>query len=291
MLEYFPNVKNCYEKRINEKPKKYDVCLAIPKGNKYYGWFTYLNKDPVFCIIDINKTKIYYKYTSFDKSLCNTIVYGTQLYYKSNEIYCIEDILFFKSKKVYYLNLKEKIKLIEIIFKNLHREQINKSFLIFGFPMNSTNYDSLVNENKPYITYCYQFRNLNTFEPYLNYHPDKKQNNIKTIFRVVAEDKQDIYKLYCKDGFYSYANVSSIAVSKKLNNIFRDIKETNNLDLLEESEDEETFENISNNKYNLNQTKYMICKYIPSFKQWEPQSITTKNFLLTNKEIKNLEII
>ena len=104
MLSLFPDVKFCYENKIKDKPRGYDLCFAIPKGKKFYGWFTYYLNNPVFFLVDTNKKIIHYKYTSFNPILCNTVIYGTQLYFKSNETFTIEDVLIFQSK---YINLNK----------------------------------------------------------------------------------------------------------------------------------------------------------------------------------------
>ena len=56
-----------------------------------------------------------------------------------------------------------------------------------------------------------------------------------------------------------------------MNNLFRNIKENSNLDLLEESDDEEEFENENKDKFVfLDKTIDMICNYNYKFKKWIP---------------------
>jgi hypothetical protein len=76
-----------------------------------------------------------------------------------------------------------------------------------------------------------------------------------------------------------------------MNNLFRNIKENKNLDLLEESDDEEDFENISDDKYvDLNKSCYMKCIYNKKFRKWEPiQIITNKIKLITYKDAQFIE--
>ena len=65
--------------------------------------------------------------------------------------------------------------------------------------------------------------------------------------------------------------VDSFKTSKYLNNLFRKIKENNNLDLLEESDDEDIFENIEDDKYIMNKNFIpMLCFYEKKFKKWIP---------------------
>ena len=84
----------------------------------------------------------------------------------------------------------------------------------------------------------------------------------------MASEKYDIYKLYFYNNnsgnieYHDIAYISSYVSSVKMNNIFRTIKENENLDLLEESDDEDEFQNTSETKYvNLNKSINMKCEY------------------------------
>jgi len=58
-----------------------------------------------------------------------------------------------------------------------------------------------------------------------------------------------------------------------MNKIFRNIIENENIDLIEESDDENEFENISDNKFLKNIEKPMECIFNEKFKSWIPLSI------------------
>ena len=69
------------------------------------------------------------------------------------------------------------------------------------------------------------------------------------------------------------------------------IKENINLDLLEMSDDDEEFEDVSDDKY-VDTTKIisMKCVYIPRFKKWKPIAIAKRNDHVSNEhQIINLE--
>jgi hypothetical protein len=56
-----------------------------------------------------------------------------------------------------------------------------------------------------------------------------------------------------------------------MNKLFRTIKENDRLDALEESDDEEEFENENEDRFvNLDKTYNMICLYNYKFKKWYP---------------------
>jgi hypothetical protein len=75
-----------------------------------------------------------------------------------------------------------------------------------------------------------------------------------------------------------------------MNTLFRNIKENYNLDLLEESDEEDDFENINIDKYvDVKKEIYMKCKYNMKFKKWEPIEKCNKEKLFSHKEIQKLE--
>ena len=71
-----------------------------------------------------------------------------------------------------------------------------------------------------------------------------------------------------------------------MNKLFRNIKENDNLDALEESDDEEEFENENLNKFvNLDKCYKMICKFNHKFKKWIPIKLAEEheNVITINK--------
>ena len=120
-----------------------------------------------------------------------------------------------------------------------------------------------------------------TYVPNVPEKIQKKYNSSYTTLKVMATIQDDIYNLYSvvdnnkeKEKFIGIAMISTYKTSVMMNKIFRNIKENNNLDLLEESEDEEDFENIKEDKYvDLNKSVLMNCVYSKRFKKWEPHNI------------------
>ena len=59
-----------------------------------------------------------------------------------------------------------------------------------------------------------------------------------------------------------------------MNKLFRNIKENQNLDALEESDDEEEFENDKIDKFvYLDRSFEMSCEYNMKYKRWQPQQL------------------
>ena len=101
------------------------------------------------------------------------------------------------------------------------------------------------------------------------------------VFKITPDIQSDIYNLFVyKDGkeeFYDFAFISDYETSVLMNKLFRNIKENNNLDALEESDDEDDFENNKIDKYvYLDRSAIMNCKFNYKFKKWMPISLAAQ---------------
>jgi hypothetical protein len=77
--------------------------------------------------------------------------------------------------------------------------------------------------------------------------------------------------------YYDVACIPSLASSVFMNSLFRNIRENRNLDWIEESDDEEDFENTKEDKYVDTQKKLcMECVFHPKFKKWIPMKVASK---------------
>ena len=99
----------------------------------------------------------------------------------------------------------------------------------------------------------------------------QRSNELFKIFTIKAEIDYDIYTLYENEIKKGIALIPDFKTSVYLNSLFRSIKENNNLDSLEESDDEEEFENCNNNKFvDLDKALSIKCKWNSTFKKWFP---------------------
>jgi len=107
----------------------------------------------------------------------------------------------------------------------------------------------------------------------------KAQYRLPTVFLVTADIQFDIYHLFAygkgsQQVYYNVAYIPSYQTSCMMNGIFRKINENKNLDAIEESDDEEEFEDIREDKYvDLQKTLQMECIYLPKFKKWVPKKV------------------
>ena len=293
LLYNFPEIELSYEKRLHNKVQNIDCYITIPYGLKYFAWFYNFKNQNILTILKIDKknksiSSIERKICCFDSKLCigyGTIFYGTIFNYNNINFFNIKNINNYKNKCLKDLCNLEKFKLEYKILKYEIKQIIyKKNNIIFGLPIISENYKSISEQinNIPYKLYSIQHRFL---KKQINiFYNESVQQNIEkfAIFQVNATIQPDIYKLIC----YNYNNeliehgltyISSYKNSVKLNSLFRNIKENDNLDLLEESDDEYEFENISMDKYVKNISINMKCLYNHKFKLWEPLLRSNEN--------------
>ena len=141
--------------------------------------------------------------------------------------------------------------------------------------------------------------------PYASLDFNKPQYRYPSVFSVKADIRFDIYHLYAyertekKMVYYNTAYIQNVKKSYFMNSIFRKIKENTNLDYIEESDDEDDFQNIEVDKYvDLNLEMPMECEFHPKFKRWIPVRVMPKNtpivpidklaFMNTNASRENL---
>ena len=107
---------------------------------------------------------------------------------------------------------------------------------------------------------------------------NKPQYKYTTNFLIKADLQNDIYHLFAygtkkKIIYYNVAFIPDYKTSVMMNEIFRNIRENKNIDYIEESEDEEDFENITFDKHvNIHKSVPFECIYSRKFKKWIPVS-------------------
>jgi hypothetical protein len=98
-----------------------------------------------------------------------------------------------------------------------------------------------------------------------------KETKQENIFIVKPDIQNDIYHLYLDNEYKGVACVPDYKTSVMLNNLFRNIKENVDLDTLEESDNEEEFENSNIDKFVYLERNYkMICNFNKKYKKWVP---------------------
>lgn len=228
--------------------------------------------------------------------------------------YIIEDIFYYQGLDLKNYNVYNKIIIINDFIHLIQSVLINNGNTIFSLPViwnvdfdeNKTNFvPDHISNIISYPIHHIQYRSLSSTLPYFNVFLSKKinlinkvQNVIHTskivkynmdfnkpiykrnvIFKVSADIQNDIYHLYAFGKnkqlvFYNIAFIPSYKSSVFMNKQYRNIKENRNLDYIEESDDEDNFQNISYDKnVNLKKILNIECFFNLRFKKWVPIKI------------------
>lgn len=293
LVDKLPDIELSYDKIIHNKVYA-DLYLIIPKGKKALVWFTYFNEKNICFVLELdasnNINNIYPVSYCFDNELAyNTILLGTLKNINNTTFFTCENILYYKNTDLKQKNFKTKLMLINDFFKNIKNTTYISHNFIISMPIIKKNYTYALNETQflNYETYGIQAIRLNDYEALGIIKIEKKIEEVA--FKVMADIKPDIYKLYCLENnkfvFHCIAMIPDYKTSVFMNNLFRTIKENKNLDLLEESDDDEEFENINEDKYvDINKHIVMNCVYLDKFKKWKPISISNKHSKIISKQ-------
>ena len=284
-LRSLPEIELPYE-YITHKEAPSEFYTAIPYGKKYLAWFTYIGDKNVCLTMEINIRNLsvynlckWPELCSFNSELSyGTIFYGTiQINPNKCRNFIIENILYYKGKKIDNVNFVDKLELFNEIFKNdICNTVYIKNQMTFFLPIMHTNKEKFEKMmwNAKYNVYCVQMRALSGETVNVNYI----NKNKKMIFIARPQIKSDIYELYVennsnsnsKEEYYGIAYIDSYKTSIMMNNVFRNIKENKDLDKIEESDSEEEFEDISLDKYIIKKEAKILCEYNQILRSWVP---------------------
>jgi hypothetical protein len=277
MSSMLPKFEFCYETLIHNKIISNHV-LLIPEGEQKFLW---INKESVWIIDVNNRDDVEKKRLSYHPSLSNgtgTLLYGVYFQYENVHFFAMEDVIFYKGKQIAFSTFTNKLNIFENILKREIQQQPTNDpeDVIVGLPIITTidKIDPKAISKLPYNIKYIQFRNYKKqngnqrFQmPYIDYLDLSIQEKTK-VFLVKPDIKNDIYHLYSETKYVDVACIPDYKTSVFMNSLFRNIKENANLDLLEESDDEEEEDFVY-----LDREYKMVCKYNKQFKKWIPISV------------------
>lgn len=203
------------------------------------------------------------------------------------------------------------IKICSMLKNDIKQVSYNNHFVVFGLPIISQSYEDLdkkmadikykinsinyIDPNRkksflvlPFHEYNKKYQEHKTIlehktvleQPELNikslanFKSIDRQNIQKQtkIFLCKPDIQNDIYHLYSlNDEYIGLACIPDYKTSIMMNILFRVIKENNDLDKLEESDNEDEFENSNIDKFVfLDKTYKMECEFNKKFKKWVP---------------------
>ena len=276
---------------------KIATCSFNPElsyGTILYGTTFYYKNNNFFSIEDIfyykNKNVSIYNWNSkFD-------LFGKLMKQDIRQIAYNKSFLVFGlpiMSKTYY-DIKEKINNVNYrincyIFRSFYKKNVSEYILLKD-----------INTNKPVETNCDKNMINNTSS-----HSNKnKKNNMPTtlkhitkrelVFKIKPDIQNDIYHLYALNNgseiYYDIAYIPDFVTSVMMNKLFRNIKENQNLDALEESDDEDEFENDKEDRFVFLDKSYkMVCVYNNKFRKWYPIRLADDNMVIVNiNQLNNL---
>ena len=292
----------CYILELGENKQIFDIKIvnccfnsSLSYGTIFYGtFFNYLNND-FFSIEDIflykgknisnyiwiKKLEIFnqimnidIKQISYNKSF---VVFGLPLINTNfNELVNEISKLKYKIRCVQFRNYNNKN-----VSQYLEFININKSFNV----KQEVKQEFKKNECKPSPIISKQ--SSNNIQNFTHKNINKRERI--AIFQIKPEIQNDIYYLYCYDNntqslvHYNIAFIPDFKTSVMMNKLFRNIKENNNLDTLEESDNEDDFENEKEDRFvYLDREFNMVCSYNYKFKKWVPLKLADKNMKIVN---------
>ena len=215
----------------------------------------------------------------------------------------------------------------KLMSESIKQMSLNNSFVVFGLPVFSNKLDDFTSklETIKYRLETIQFRSFNrannfqfmSYKSFLikdkpdnlhkpvvlkkqtdgfqhtPYFNDRGRRKKEIVFRIKPDIQNDIYHLFVNDideqthVYYNVAYIPDFTTSVMMNKLFRNIKENQNLDALEESDDEEEFENEREDRFvNLDKCYNMVCLYNYKFKKWYPIKLADNNMkIVTQAEL------
>lgn len=283
----------------NEYNNTNQLYILKSSGSKAYIWFTYY-KNRLVCILSIINNKINSdtsRYYTFNIKFTNTLLFNNVLLYgyyfqkNGNNYFVLDNVINFNDYN-HYINSNNyihdyniRLNLYKIIFSNITNS--NLDYIVIPYISNSISdiykYINLVDYN---VYSLMIYKNNYYLGSYL--FNNRENSKIIATFKITPCLEDDLYQLHVLDRgkivVYDYAFIDSYKTSVFMNTLFRKIKENKNLDLLEESDSDSEFEDISPNKYVYLDKNYIIdCLYSTKFKKWIPKNISKNNIIDKNK--------
>lgn len=225
----------------------------LPNGERKYIWITAKRRQIVY-IVDGNNQQYKSVHMSTHPSLsfgCGTILEVILYMYKHIQCACITDIHYYKGT---HIGLYQWNKKFDILTNLLHNEYMPYPIhsLFLGLPYTLSGFH---NNTKAELSYKPILQYLG--ETYITVAP--KQRYIM----LSATEKEDIYI----DEQGEKVLISTYKASKAMNRLYRNVRENDNLDLLEASDDE--YDNPEPSKW-IRPVKYrVLCKWNDKYKIYE----------------------
>lgn len=279
----------CDERVIHNKVQSFDFYRIIPKGRKCFLWFKKYNDSIKLYVMEYHKykrrfTRVYDMTACFSKDLTigrfGTICYGTMFRKDGICYFTIEDVMYHMSTKVYDKGWNTKLRIKKEIVEQVNNIGYGPNSIILGVPIMGMSKNTIFEniQDCVYDIYALEFVCVKT-DIIMRFAYDEYMKTIEinsAVFLIKPQIKSDVYDLYYKgsddsEELLDIAFIPDYKTSVYMNGFFRSIKENANLDALEESDDEDEFENIDEDKFVFMDREVKFeCKYSKTFQRWIP---------------------
>lgn len=296
LLSRLPKIEPSYEKTDTAIPDNYTLRVSISVGKKYHVWIQYDESGDAAFFMELNKEKkisVVTRHSVCDATLLpfskGTAMYGTVFEHPSGrQVFLIEDVYYYCGLSVAKETFARKLRRMGHIVEKLG----NTLPIWFRLP-HITSSESV--SDAGYTEHHAQYRMAEKLAPYVNMVKDdvgpvivvtvcerplmcdfskpQFKRHMVTVFWVKADVQFDIYNLYCsKDVFCGVAGIQTYKTSVLLNTLFRKIRANQNLDAIEESDDEDTFEDVRETKWvaDMSHKVKMVCEFNAKLRKWVP---------------------
>ena len=286
--------------RVATRVFGYDCCYAIPKGRTCLGWWRDTDSGPACHLLWLDKGKggiagAERRLSSFDYTVAaGTIVSGIVVLVKSRTYFCITDIHQYGGKMLTDYDWSMRYSCISSLLSRLNPRNYTDQFVTFSMPVSAPTYKELSPKIKelPYdiANIRYTAKGWGPGKIRLFSQPKPSTEELTRVFTVIPRVEQDVYELRCIASSLNtrYAAVQTLAESIVLNKLFRRIRENDDIDLAEMSEDEEDFENVDPRKFVQSRQLRMECTYVKCLRKWRPLKVT-RDPESTNKDVIQCE--
>ena len=263
--------------RVLHSPVDGDLYMIIPRGRKCSLWFTSYKGGPSCFVVELDRKNRPSQFInvacSFQRELAfDTLVSGVMTEAGGSPIFCALLVQVWKGRAMPRA-LDRQIDALESFMLSIQNDS-RLPVLPIGVPAMCTSKGEIASLVDKSLVPVHGIRVAST-----------ERNALLGVYRVTASEhptcvmlvrpevEEDVYSLW-SDKKIGYALVPDYKTSVMLNGIFRNVVENNNLDALEESDDEDEFENIAEDKFIVNpEGKSMEMRRDPKFGGWIPVKI------------------
>jgi hypothetical protein len=285
IAERLPDVQLSYDDVLHRKVRA-DIIMAVPDGQRCLLWFTSDKKGDLVYQLDLNPQNnicgVSIRGGIFSSALCNgqgTLLSGYIFAHRSVSMFTCLDLLWYKGQDMKGMDLPSKLSYLSTLLSVDTRMVANtKSDIVLGMAPLGTSFSDVVSKVRdlPYKIAAFRLCKAKGSNFVLGRVPCKIAPVTTAVFQVKPRLYEDIYELHCSDSknsFHSIAGLQTYEASVMMNKLFRRIKENDNLDLLEESDDEGEFEDENERKFVKDVTFNMRCSFNRRLRRWVPTEV------------------